>query len=270
MDERLRTNRVNWNERTPVHAASDDYDVAGFRAGRVTLNALERREVGDVDGKTLLHLQCHFGLDTMSWERLGAVVTGVDFSDAAIALAKALRDETGSRARFILSDVYALSDVLDERFDIVFTSYGVLCWLPDLDGWARTIARRLKPGGVFYIAEHHPMLTALEQSAESGEMVPTYDYFHSQVRLEGGAPSYAGDAPIQSPVYEWSHSLGEIVTALIDAGLRIEFLREFAFCGYRAHPTMERGADGLWRFPERNDAIPQMFSLRASAADFSE
>ena len=102
MDERLLTNRVNWNERTPVHAASDDYDVAGFKAGRVTLNELERREVGDVAGKTLLHLQCHFGLDTMSWERLGAVVAGVDFSDAAIALARALRDEIGSEARFIL------------------------------------------------------------------------------------------------------------------------------------------------------------------------
>ena len=268
MDERLQTNRVNWNERTPVHAASDDYDVAGFRAGRITLGALERREVGDVAGKTLLHLQCHFGLDTMSWERLGATVAGVDFSDAAIALAKALRDEIGSRARFILSDVYALADVLDERFDIVFTSYGVLCWLPDLDGWARTIARHLKPGGVFYIAEHHPMLSALEQ-AESGEMVARHDYFHRQFRFEGGEPSYAGDKPIESPVYEWSHSLGEIVTALISAGLRIEFLREFAFCGYRAHPIMERGADGLWRFPERNDAIPQMFSIRA-VADFSE
>ena len=262
MDERLRTNRINWNERTPVHAASGFYDVAGFKAGRVALTELERREVGDVSGKTLLHLQCHFGMDTMSWERLGATVTGVDFSDAAIGLAKSLRDEIGSNARFILSDIYGLSDVLDERFDVVFTSYGVLCWLPDLDGWARTIARHLKPGGVFYIAEHHPMLGALAES-DGGEMVPTYGYFHEEVRLEGGAPSYAGDAPIESPVYEWSHGLGEIVTALISAGLRIEFLHEFAFCGYRAHRTMRRGADGWWRFPKRNDSIPQMFSIRA-------
>ncbi len=263
MDYRLRTNRVNWNERTPVHAASDFYDVAGFKAGRSTLTGLERREVGDVSGKTLLHLQCHFGLDTMSWERLGATVTGVDFSDAAIELAKSLRDETGSRARFILSDVYALADVLDERFDIVFTSYGVLCWLPDLDGWARTAARLLKPGGLFYIVEHHPMMGVLEQSA-GGEIRLAYEYFHKEIRIEGGAPSYAGEAPIESPVYEWSHSLGEIVTALISAGLRIEFLHEFAFCGYRAHPKMERGADGWWRFPERNESIPQMFSIRAA------
>ena len=263
MDDRLRTNRINWNERTPVHAASDSYDVDGFKAGRLTLKELERREVGDVSGKTLLHLQCHFGLDTMSWERLGAVVTGVDFSDAAIRLAKSLRDETGSRARFILSDVYGLTDVLDERFDVVFTSYGVLCWLPDLDGWARTVARHLKPDGAFYIVEHHPMLGVFEQ-APGGGLEMAYDYFHREIRFEGGEPSYAGDTPIESPVYEWSHSLGEIVTALISAGLRIEFLHEFAFCGYRAHPMMERGADGWWRFPERNESIPQMFSIRAA------
>ena len=158
MDKQLQVNRRNWNERTPVHAASDFYDVEGFKAGRITLRDLERREVGEVSGKTLLHLQCHFGLDTMSWARLGAKPTGVDFSDAAIDLARSLNDELGLGVRFIHSNIYDLPGVLDEQFDIVFTSYGVLCWLPDLDDWARVASNHLKPGGVFYIAEFHPLM----------------------------------------------------------------------------------------------------------------
>ena len=155
-DQRLLANRQNWNERTPVHAASDFYDVAGFKAGRITLTDIERGEVGDVSGKTLLHLQCHFGLDTMSWARLGATATGVDFSEAAIDLARSLNDELRLNTRFIRSDVYGLPDVLDEEFDVVFTSYGVLVWLPDLDRWARTIRRMLRSGGTFYLVEFHP------------------------------------------------------------------------------------------------------------------
>ncbi len=262
MDERLQVNRKNWNERTPVHAASESYDVEGFKSGRITLNSLEREEVGDVSGKTLLHLQCHFGLDSMSWARLGARVTGVDFSDAAIELARSLDDELGLGARFIHSSIYDLADALDEEFDIVFTSYGVLCWLPDLDGWAAAIYRHLKTGGTFYIADGHPSMGVFEPS-ESGDMLPAYSYFYEERLFEGGEPSYAGSQIIESPVYEWQHSLGEIVTALIGAGLTIEFLHEFPFSGYRAHSMMERGEDGWWRFPERNDSFPQLFSIRA-------
>ena len=156
MDERLEINRANWNERTPVHAASAFYDVEGFRAGQATLREIELREVGAVSGRSLLHLQCHFGLDTMSWARQGAKATGIDFSDAAIDLARSLNGELGLETRFICSNVYDLPKVLDEQFDIVFTSYGVLTWLPDLDGWAEVIDNHLKPGGVFYIVEHHP------------------------------------------------------------------------------------------------------------------
>ena len=168
MDRRLETNRNNWNERTPVHAASDFYDLEGFKAGHITLTDIERREVGDVSGKTLLHLQCHFGQDTMSWSRLGAIATGVDFSDAAIELAQSLNDDLGLTARFIHSNIYDLPDALDERFDIVFTSYGVLNWLPDLDRWAKVIYKFLKPSGTFYIIEFHPFADVFEQS-ESGK-----------------------------------------------------------------------------------------------------
>ena len=263
MDERLRTNRANWNERTPVHAASDSYDLDGFRAGQITLTDVERSEVGDVSGKTLLHLQCHFGLDTMSWARLGARTTGVDFSEDAIGLARGLNEELGLGVRFIQSNIYDLPDALDEQFDIVFTSYGVLNWLPDIGRWAEVVSDHLKPGGVFYIVEFHPFAAVFEAS-EAGDMVPTYGYFHHELSFEGGEPSYAGEGIIESPTYQWQHSLGDIVSALVDAGLRIEFLREFPFNCYRLHPVMERGDDGWWRLPKHNESFPQMFSVRAT------
>ncbi len=263
MDKRLKVNRRSWNERTPVHAASDFYDVEGFKAGRITLRDLERREVGEVSGKTLLHLQCHFGMDTMSWARLGAKPMGVDFSDTAIDLARSLNDEVGLGTRFIHSNIYDLPGVLHEQFDIVFTSYGVLCWLPDLDKWARVVSNHLKPGGVFYIAEIHPLMQAFEQS-ESSEIRPAWNYFENEFFFEGNDQSYAGSDLIESPNYEWGHSLGEIVTALIDAGMSIEFLHEFPFTCYQAFPVMEKGADGWWRFPEHNDSFPQTFSIRAT------
>ena len=263
MDRRLDINRKNWNERTPIHAASGFYNVEGFRAGRITLKDLERREVGDVSGKTLLHLQCHFGMDTMSWERLGAMPTGVDFSDAAIDLARSLNDDLGLNTRFIRSNIYDLPDVLDEQFDIVFTSYGVLCWLPDLDNWAQVIGNHLKPGGVFHIVEFHPFTNAFEQS-ESGDMRPTYGYFEHEFFFEGNGQSYTGSERIASPNYEWAHSLGKIVTSLIELGLKIEFLHEFPFTRYQAFPVMEKGDDGWWRFPDHNDSFPQLFSIRAT------
>ena len=263
MNRRLQVNRRNWNERTPVHAASDFYDVEAFKAGRITLKDLERREVGEVSDKTLLHLQCHFGMDTMSWARLSAKPTGVDFSDTAIDLARSLNDELGLGARFIHSNVYDLPDVLDEQFDIVFTSYGVLCWLPDLDKWARVIGNHLKPGGVFYIAEFHPIMATFQQS-ESGDIRPAWSYFENEFFFEGYGHSYAGTDLIASPNYEWGHSLAEIVTALIDAGLVLEFLHEFPFTCYQAFPAMVKGEDGWWRFPEHNDSVPQLFSIRAT------
>ena len=198
MDERLQTNRAHWNECTPIHAASDFYDVAGFKAGRITLKDLERREVGDVSGKTLLHVQCHFGLDTMSWSRLGARATGVDFSDAAIDLARSLNDELGLDARFICANVYDLPKVLHEQFDVVFASYGVLIWLPDLAEWARVVSNHLKPGGVFYVVEFHPLFGLFEPQ-ESGDWRPRYRYFHGQLYFDDVEPSYAGGPPSRLP-----------------------------------------------------------------------
>ena len=188
---------------------------------------------------------------------------GVDFSDAAIELARSLNRELDLDVRFICSNVYDLPDVLDEQFDIVFTSVGVLCWLPDLDKWASVVSHHLKPGGMFYIIDGHPLMNVFEES-ESGDLRLEYGYFHEEHLWEGGEPSYAGSEIIESPVYEWHHSLGEIVTALIGAGLRIEYLHEFPFSSYRAFPMMKKDDDGLWRFPEHNDSLPQLFSIRAT------
>lgn len=158
MDERLKANKKVWDALTGPHLLSEFYDVEGFKAGNDWLRPLEIEEMGDVHGKTLLHLQCHFGQDTLSWGRRGAIVTGVDFSDEAIDYARKLSKETGIKADFICSDIYALPEILDQQFDIVFTSYGVLTWLPDLKRWAEVVAHFLKPGGFFYIVEIHPIL----------------------------------------------------------------------------------------------------------------
>ena len=269
MDRRLAINRRNWNDRVPVHAASAFYDVAGFKAGRISLNAIEREEVGPVAGKSLLHLQCHFGMDTMSWTRLGARATGVDFSDAAIDLARGLSAELGLDTRFIRSDVYDLPGALQERFDIVYTASGVLVWLPDLTAWAEVAAGFLKPGGAFYLLDGHPLCHIFADDDDTdGAAEPRVrnPYFPDPAGAfyGGGGCSYTGGRAIPSPSYEWQHSMAEIVNALLAAGLRLQFLHEFPFSNYRALPGMVRGDDGWWRLPERNDSIPQLFSLRAT------
>lgn len=262
MDKRLAVNRNNWNERTPIHAASAFYDVASFKKGRITLSHIERTEIGDVSGKALLHLQCHFGMDTMSWSRLGAIATGVDFSDTSIDIARTLNDEIGANARFILSNVYDLPEVLDEDFDVVFTSIGVLSWLPDLDRWASVIHHFLRPGGTFYILEKHPFMGMLRES-ETGDIRPASDYFSHEQFFKGNSPTYTDGEQIASPMYEWQHSLGETVTSLARAGLTIQYLHEFPISAYRVFPSMTRHDDGWWRFPQHNDLFPQLFSIKA-------
>ena len=273
MDQRLDANRRNWNERTPIHAASTFYDVEAFKQGANALNDIERREVGGVAGRSLLHLQCHFGLDTMSWARLGAVATGLDFSDEAVALARKLNAELDLGARFVQANVYDAADAINERFDIVYTGKGVLCWLPDLGAWARAVARLLKPGGVFYLMDTHPFLdvfdpaaagTAGEQCAGPDDLRFRYDYFPNEGRyFAGGEPSYAGSKALVSGTYQWWHSIAEILGALLDAGLTLEFFHEFAQSFWRVFPGMAQGDDGWWRFRDHNQRLPQTFSLRA-------
>ncbi len=175
MDQYTQSNRELWDEWTGIHARSEFYDVEGFKAGRRSLRPIELEALGDVTGKTLLHLQCHFGMNTLDWARRGAQVTGVDFSEKAIALARSLSRELSIPAEFVLSDIAALPDVLHREFDIVFTSYGVLTWLSDLRRWGQVVAHFLKPGGTFFIAEFH--LFAYIFDDEVAELQVRYPYF---------------------------------------------------------------------------------------------
>ena len=264
--EGMQINLGHWNEVVPIHERSEFYDVPGFKSGKSTLMPIEVEELGDVEGKTLLHLQCHFGLDTMSWARRGAIVTGVDFSERAITLARSLSREICLDARFVLSNVYDLPDNLDGQFDVVFTSYGVLIWLPDLSEWARVVSHFLKPGGVFYVVDGHPFGYVFDDENRD-ELAVRYPYFHSNepIRFEpDGTGTYAdATAIVTSPTCEWTHSLSDILNSLISAGLEIEVFHEFPFAGWRAVPMMEQGEDGWWRLPEHQESVPSLFSLRA-------
>jgi 2-polyprenyl-3-methyl-5-hydroxy-6-metoxy-1,4-benzoquinol methylase len=266
MDRYLESNRMVWNDWTDLHATDSEYDIAAFKAGKCTLHSIEREEFGDVAGKSLLHLQCHFGLDTLSWARRGAIVTGVDFADRAIELARRLSEETEIPARFLCAELEQIPELLQERFDIVFTSYGVLCWLPDIQSWGRTVAELLKPGGTFFIAEFHPF--AYVFSDEPGHTEPTlgYRYFdqHAPMRFENTGSYASPDAPYRSVTYEWAHSLSEIVNALIAAGLRIESLHEYPYCASEMFPYQIKSEDGWWRMRDPNWSIPLTFSIRAT------
>ena len=267
MTDYLASNRALWNAMTLHQLESDHHrDVATVRAGGQTLRSIEREALGDVRGRTLLHLQCNMGSDTLSWARLGARVTGVDISDAAIAQARALATETGASADFIRSDLYDLPDVLDERFDIVFASYGALCWLPDLTRWAAIAAQYLRPGGTFLLVEMHPCAMMLDSIDADGLSFRVHgSYFHSaepQVEEVRGLPEEAAaDAP--RSVYIWRYSLGEVVTALVQAGLRIERLDEFPLAHYQQFSCLVQGEDGWWRWPTPATTLPMLFAITA-------
>jgi SAM-dependent methyltransferase len=262
MDKFLEQNKAHWNEVTPIHEKSESYNVAGFKAGECTLRPIELQEVGVVKGKSLLHLQCHFGMDTMSWARLGAKATGVDFSGEAIKLARQLSKETGIAADFIESDLYKLPDIHHEKYDIVFTSWGVLSWIPDLKKWAQVINHFLKLGGFFYIMEFHPITLIYDDAPEAKEPKIILSYFQGKDPLQFPAsPDYASGIVPESGTYQWQYPLGEVVTALVEAGLKIEFLHEFPVSCYRALPYMKQDKDGWWRI--EGDPFPLTFSIKA-------
>jgi SAM-dependent methyltransferase len=258
---RMEANRRLWDDRVDVHHRSEYYDVDGFRGGRSTLRPVELEELGDVGGRSLLHLQCHFGLDTLSLARMGARVTGVDFSEPAVALARTLAAELGLEARFVQSNLYELTRVLHEQFDVVFTSYGVLAWLPDLPGWARVVARFLRPGGTFVFVDGHPLPSCMEEVA--GRLEVQESLFRQgpwELVTQG---TYAGDErlPVARENFQWPWTVGGMVSALIDAGLRIQRLRELPIDTWQRFPSMTLGGDGWWRLP--GDPLPLLVACRA-------
>ncbi len=270
MTDPIELNRRRWDELVPIHAGSRFYDVEGFLAGACSLLPIELAELGDVRGKSLVHLQCHFGLDTLSWARRGARVTGVDFAPAAIAKAAELAEQAGLAARFVESEVTAAPDALGgETFDVVFTSWGVLGWLPDLDAWARAVAALLTPGGVFYLVESHPTMLLFDGSADGRR---TWPYFRTAEPIEATVEgSYAApDATLENRREAvWIFELGQVVTALIDAGLCLDFLHEHDGNCSAMIPSMTKHPDGLWRLPEGELGLPLSFSIRARRASNS-
>ena len=270
-DEAYAHNRAFWDEVTPVHAASDYYRVDEFRRGAPVWHDIVVEEGGDVSGLTLLHLQCHFGLDTLNWARLGARVTGVDISGVSIDRARKLASELDIPATFVRANVLDIDRQLDGQFDRVFTSFGALCWIGDLEAWGRVIARVLKPGGVFYISEFHPLMDTLQQARpinENSDAYPEYPYFGGGVPLrfdpQGDDSDYAEPSfTSEETTFEWFHPVSEVIEALIGAGLALERFREYPFATYRARRGMVQGDDGLWRLPPNVVALPLMYSIRA-------
>jgi len=267
VDEYLAANRRLWNEWTPIHTASAFYDVEGFKTGGPRLRPYEIEEVGEVAGKDLLHLQCHFGLDTLSWARLGARVTGADFSSVAIERARALASELSIPATFVCSELGELPQSLAGDFDVVYTSFGVLGWLPDLARWAQVVTHFVRPGGIFYVTEIHPVAQVWDdEGVGPGELRLRYPYWGRPEPLASPVQGSYTDpgAHVEEPVeYGWSHSLGEIVSAVAATGLHIEFLHEFPFVAWPV-PFLEPREDRTWRLPaEQPGELPLFFSLRA-------
>jgi SAM-dependent methyltransferase len=261
-DDWIAINKAMWDERVPIHVASEFYDVEGFLAGGSTLRQFELDELGEVDGLTLVHGQCHFGLDTLSWARRGARVTGLDFSAPAIAAARKVAERAGIEAEFVQATVYDAAAVLaGRRFDVVYTGLGALNCLPDIDRWARTMAQLIAPGGRFYLAEFHPFTKVFGYP----ELTLTDSYFERGPRHSDEPGTYADlDAETtQNRAVEWEHTLGDVVSAIAGAGLRIEFLHEHDYTLFPRWPCLERVAGGTYRLPAGTPALPLMYSLRA-------
>lgn len=260
----LQTNQALWDERVPIHLGSDYYDVDRFLAGQSALLDFESTELGDVMRRRLLHLQCHVGLDTLSWARRGAVVTGVDFSPAAIHTAQDLAKKTGvADARFIVADVYRAAEVLaGETFDIVYTGIGALCWLPELTQWASMIYTLLGTGGTLYLTEFHPVA---EQLGDDGRTIER-DYFGDGPKIRDMPGSYVDfSAPTKhNRGVSWQHGLGEVVSAIAGSGMHLEFLHEHATTVFAHYPVLECLGDHRYGFAEEQPRVPLMYSLLAT------
>ena len=254
------TNRKSWDDRAQKHFESEFYDVEGFLAGNTSLNEIEIKAIGDVQGKKLLHLQCHFGQDTLSWARAGAIVTGVDLSTESIKLANQLKTKTGLEARFIESNVYTLPEQLDEKYDIVFTSYGTIVWLPDLDEWAKIIHHYLKEGGIFCIADFHPVLNMFDH--DNNTIAFKYFSHKDEPYIEVADSSYTENTKNESleEVF-WSHPLSEILQALKDRGLQLQSFKEYDYSPYNCFANMKEIAPGKYVFGNFPVAIPHVYSI---------
>jgi SAM-dependent methyltransferase len=261
-------NRANWDERAAVHLASRFYNVEGWLRDRPGPKQRELDALGDVSGLRFLHLQCHFGLDTLAWAQAGALVTGLDLSPVAIASARDLARRAGlaERSSFVCADVYEASEALGHtNFDVVYVNTGALCWLPDVRQWAAEIGALVVPGGRFFIHDGHPLAWALAEDRLEFER----SYFEEREPLvdDSGYTYTDAEGPLQATrSYEWNHGVGEIVTALVRYGLRLEWLVEHDWTDWPRFPWLVETADGRWALPQGTPRLPLSFSLLASRA----
>ncbi|MFD2564562.1 class I SAM-dependent methyltransferase [Aquimarina rubra] len=254
------TNKATWDEKVEVHSSSDFYDLESFKEGGSSLMKFELDALGNVQGKTLLHLQCHFGQDTLSWSRMGAKCTGVDLSEKGIELAKQLNSELKLDAEFFCCNVLDTSDYVKDQFDIVFTSYGVIGWLPDLKPWGKMIAERLKTGGTFYMVEFHPIVWMFDYLEGTPKI--KYGYHQKEAIYEEYQGTYADtNSKMISREYGWNHGLGEVVSALSEAGLTIEYLREYDESPYDIFPDLVKNENGM--FESSDKLFPLLFAIKA-------
>lgn len=249
-----------WNERAKVHVTSAFYDVEAFLAGKNMLMPIELPLLGDLTGKDLLHLQCHFGVDTLCLARMGATVTGVDLSDESIRQADALAAKAGLSGTFICANVYDTPQSLSNSFDVVFTSYGTIGWLPDLDKWAAVIARCLRPGGRFVFAEFHPTLWMFDDAFTHVK----YSYFNLEEIVEEVSGTYADRyAKLTATGISWNHALEEVITALLKQGLQITHFSEYDYSPYNCFDKTVEIAPGKWQIQGMEGKLPMVYALTA-------
>ena len=271
MDDYAAVNRANCDERVPAHAASPDYSVDKFIADPEFLSEVVRFDLpllGDISGQRGVHLQCHIGTDTISLARLGASMTGVDFSGPAVRQARALAGQTGADATFVESDVYQAAEAVGHGgFDFVFTGIGALCWLPSVSRWAQVVADLLRPGGRLFIREGHPMLWTLQDGRDDDLLVVEYPYFERDVPMtfdEEGTYVTTDVVFEHNVTHEWNHGLGEIVTALLDAEMAITGLTEHDSVPWEALPgQMEQIGRDEWRLTDRPWRLAHSYTLQA-------
>ncbi|MEP7018125.1 MAG: class I SAM-dependent methyltransferase [Actinomycetota bacterium] len=270
-DDYLDLNRASWDERAPAHAASPDYNLQAFVADPAYISHVvefDRPLLGDLSGLRGVHLQCHIGTDTVSLSRLGARMTGLDFSPAALDQARALAKRSGDDVSFVQSDVYdAVSALGGEKFDIIFTGIGALCWLPNVARWAAVVSALLRPSGRLFIREGHPMLWSLADARPDGLLVVDFPYFEREeatVFDEGGTYVETDVVFTANTTHSWNHGLAEIVSALVAEGLQVTSLVEHDSVPWEAFPgQMTKDDRGEWRLTDRPWRLAASYTLQA-------
>lgn len=265
MEDYIEVNKKLWNDKVEIHAKSEFYDVDAFIAGKQVLNAIELDLLGDLNGKSVLHLQCHFGQDSIELSRMGARVLGVDLSDKAIDKANWLAEQCGTDTKFICADVYDTPNHIDEKFDIVFTSYGTVGWLPDMDRWAAVVNHFLKPDGKFVFAEFHPVVWMMDYEFSKID----YSYFNIEPIIEEEPGTYTNpEAPIKNKEFSWNHPISEVVGALLKQGLNLKELNEFDYSPYPCFKNLLKLEDKKYQIKGLEGKLPMVYSLLMNKPSF--